>query len=40
MVVMNKLLCTALFVTAVALIAIRLREAILDYAEDEIDWEG
>lgn len=37
---MNKLLYTALLVTAVALIAIRLREAILDYAEDEIDWDG
>jgi len=40
MVVMNKLLCTALLLTAIALVGIRLREAILDYAEDEIDWDG
>lgn len=37
---MNKWLCTALIFAAAALIAVRLREAILDYAEDEIDWEG
>jgi hypothetical protein len=40
MVVMSKFICSALLVTAVALIAVRLREAILDYAEDEIDWES
>lgn len=37
---MNKWLCTALLLAAAALMAVRLREAILDYAENEIDWEG
>lgn len=37
---MNKWLCTALILAAATLMAVRLREAILDYAEDEIDWEG
>jgi hypothetical protein len=37
---MSKFICAALIMTAAVLAIVRLREAILDYAEDEIDWEG